>query len=107
MYPCPSPILLCMNFDDVRDRLDQEFEFPVDHAELIAQVGDIELDGSSGEAETVETVLDRTQMSSYESATDVYELLIGTVTDGYIGRKYYDDRSGSGDSPDGRLVESL
>lgn len=84
-----------MDFHEVRDLLDQEFDFPVDHAVLVEQIGEIELDGSSAELETVETVLNRTRLGSYESAGDVHDLLVGTVTDGYIGRKYYDDRSGS------------
>lgn len=96
-----------MDFHDVRDHLDQQFEFPVDHAVLVEQVGDVELDGSSTDPETVETVLGRTEKSSYGSAEDVHDLLIGTVTDEYIGRKFYDDRSGSGDSTGDRSIQSL
>lgn len=96
-----------MDFHDVRDHLDQTFDFPVDHAALVEQVGDVELEGSTTDPETIETVLNRTRMSSYESAADVHDLLLGTVTDGYIGRKYYDDRSGSHLSDEDRQDVSL
>lgn len=96
-----------MDFHEVRDHLDQEFEFPVDHAVIVEEVGDTELDGSPAELETVETVLNRTEKTTYESAEGVHDILIGTVADGYIGRKYYDDRSGSGQSTQARSVQSL
>lgn len=96
-----------MDFHEVRDRLDQKYEFPVDHTVLVEEVGDIELDGSSTESETVETVLNRTEKTTYQSANGVYEILFGTVTDAYIGRKCYDDRSGSRQSTEDRSVQSL
>ncbi|MEF8801655.1 MAG: hypothetical protein V5A38_07275 [Halolamina sp.] len=96
-----------MDFHEVRDQLDQEFEFPVDHAVLVEEFGDIELDGSSTELETVETVLNRTEKTTYESAGGVHDILIGTVTEGYIGRKCYDDRSGSRQSSHERSILSL
>jgi hypothetical protein len=96
-----------MDFHDVRDHLDEEFEFPVDHAPLVEEVGGMELDAPAAESETVRTVLNRTDKRAYRSAGEVHEILLGTVSDAYIGRKYYDDRSGSRPSSQNRSVLSF
>ncbi len=96
-----------MDFHDVRDHLDEEFNFPVEHATLVEEVGSIELEAPSTESETIGTVLSRTQKSSYDSAVGVHDILIGTVSDAYIGRKCYDDRSGSRSSSHNRSILSL
>lgn len=87
-----------MDFSQVRELLDQECTFPVDQETLVQQLGDIELDAVEAQptdAETIETVLSRTGESTYQSVNDAYHAIIGTVTDTYIGRKYYDDRGGA------------
>jgi hypothetical protein len=86
-----------MDFSQVRELLDQECNFPIDQETLVQQVGDTELDAleaQATEAETVATVLSRTEESTYQTADDAYHAIIGTVNDAYIGRKHYDDRAG-------------
>lgn len=86
-----------MDFSKVRETLGQECNFPVDQETLVEQVGDTKLEAleaQATEAETIATVLDRTEESTYQSVDDAYHAIIGTVTDAYIGRKHYDDRGG-------------
>lgn len=83
-----------MDFSEVRDYLDQECDFPVEHEVLVDRIGGVELDAPTTGSETIETILNRTGETTYRSADDVYTRLIGTVGDAYIGRKYYDDRGG-------------
>lgn len=87
-----------MDFSKVRETLDQECNFPVDQETLVEQVGDTKLEAleaQATEAETIATVLNRTEESTYQSVEEVYQAIMGSVTDAYIGRKYYDDRGGA------------
>jgi hypothetical protein len=86
-----------MDFSQVREFLDQECNFPINQETLVEEVGDAELDALEAratEAETIATVLGRTEKSTYQSADDAYHAIIGAVDDAYIGRKHYDDRGG-------------
>jgi hypothetical protein len=83
-----------MDFSEVRDHLEQEYRFPVGQETLVSRIGSVELAATTTDPETTATVLNRTDRTTYRSARDVYETLVGTVGDAYVGRKYYDDRSG-------------
>ena len=89
-----------MEVSRLRSALDAEFTFPVHRKTLLESVGNVELDGVAAESETVATVLERTDERTFASSQALYETLVGSVPDGYVGRKYYDDRSGA--SPDVR-----
>lgn len=84
-----------MDFSEVRTHLVRECQFPIDHDTLVERVGDVALDAPTAEAETLATVLERTDETTYRSVDDVHATLVGTVGDAYVGRKFYDDRSGA------------
>lgn len=87
-----------MDVSNVREILDQECNFPADKETIVEQVGDTELEALEAhetEAETIATVLDRTEESTFHSVADAYNAILGAVTDPYVGRKYYDDRGGA------------
>ncbi|MFB6087099.1 MAG: hypothetical protein ABEJ85_01150 [Haloarculaceae archaeon] len=91
-----------MDFSNVRTHLEQECHFPVDHETLVEEIGGITIEAPRAEPETVETVLNRTEETTYQSVDDVYATLVGTVDDAYIGRKFYDDRGGAPSIPEYR-----
>lgn len=96
-----------MDFSSVRDRLDRECQFPIDHDDIVERFGDVELDAPVGDPETVGTVLERCGETSYESAAAVHATLVGGVHAGYVGRRNYDDRAGVRSTPDERRPVSV
>lgn len=83
-----------MRYADTLQLFDQAFDFPIDRDSVIRQLGTVELTAPSGDVVTVKDILDRTDEPSYQSPDDLYTSLIGNLEDGFIGRKYYDDRGG-------------
>lgn len=96
-----------MRHSETLQLFEQAFDYPVAYDTVEEQLGDVELNTPAGDTATVEDVLSRTDESSYRSPEALYTSLIGNLEDGFIGRKYYDDRAGtrSGlDEPQGDTV---
>ncbi len=89
-----------MRLSETRDRFVTEFTYPVEHETVIETMGEVELDAPHGEPESIDEVLNRAGTTeTYRSADELYDSVITYVGDGYIGRKFYDDRSpNSGDT---------
>ncbi|MFC7019412.1 MULTISPECIES: hypothetical protein [Haloarcula] len=83
-----------MEYSDTMQLFEQTFEFPADRTTVVGQLGEVELVTPAGESTTVSDVLHRTDESSYVSPNDLYASLMGNLEDGFVGRKYYDDRAG-------------
>lgn len=81
-----------MRLPETRDLFAREFSFPVACETVQEEIGDRELDAPNGDSETIGTVLGRCQDEEFRSADELYDALLTFVGDGYIGRKYYDDR---------------
>lgn len=81
-----------MRLPHLHEFLEREFEFPVDRASVLARIGDATVDApNDDDSETIDEILvggDET----FESADGLYESVVGNLNDGYIGRKFYDDR---------------
>lgn len=84
-----------MRYSDTLQLFEQAFEFPADHETVVAHVGDVELTTPAGDAITVRSILERTDETTYHTSDDLYISLLGNLEDGFIGRKYYDDRAGT------------
>lgn len=82
-----------MRLSETRDRFASEFTFPVEHETVIDTMGDVRLDAPYGESETIGDVLGRIDETTYRSGDELYDTIVTYVGDGYIGRKFYDDRS--------------
>lgn len=82
-----------MRLPAARDLLDGAVSFPVDQATLLGAVGEYQIEAPGGEPETIREILERSADRTYESVDDAYTSLLGCVSEAYIGRKYYDDRS--------------
>lgn len=85
-----------MRYSDTLQLFEQAFEFPAGHDTVVDRLGDVELTSPDGETTTVEDVLERTDETTYRSPDGLYTSLVRNLEDGFVGRKYYDDRSGTG-----------
>lgn len=70
-----------------------ELEFPMDVERLIDEVGAQLIEAPNGTSESIGEILKRGDMTPVDSVDDAYTRLLGNVSDAYIGRKFYDDRS--------------
>ncbi|AEN05793.1 hypothetical protein Halar_2110 [halophilic archaeon DL31] len=82
-----------VEFGPLADDLEDE-AYPIDLEAVLERYGDRELGLGDGTA-TLQTVLEPLGETTYESADDVRQSIIGMVSDEAIGRKNYSDRGGS------------
>lgn len=86
----------------MRQVIDQSIEFPITHESLVDQLGAVELTPATGDSVRLSEVLTRANEPRYTSAGMLYTTIVGNLTENFIGRKYYDDRSGANTRPDPR-----
>lgn len=73
--------------------LEGEFEYPIDQTAVIERIGTIEIDApAQRETQTISEVLGSVGDEKYDSHGELFDTVIGNVSDDYIGRKFYDDR---------------
>ncbi len=89
-----------MRLPETRDLFARKLEFPVTRETVLETVGDTELDAPTGQNETIAEILERSDTEEFVSADGLYGTLMTFVSDGFIGRKYYDDRGGSSEPDD-------
>lgn len=93
-----------MDFETLRDRLETACEYPVDQDQLLDEVGSVEVESGSESTETVQTVLQRTDETTYQSPSDVYNAIRGSLEASYVGRRGYDDRGGAAPTHDEKTL---
>ena len=79
---------------EIQQLCNREFDFPVDHDTLIDVFGETELTPPTGEPTTIETVLGNVNEQTYHSIEDIYQTILGSLDESFVGRKFYDDRGG-------------
>lgn len=94
-----------MRLPETRDLFAQELEFPISREAVIKKVGETELEAPMGSNETIREILSRCETENFNSPDELYGSLMTFVSDGFIGRKYYDDRGGSTDPDDMEEVQ--
>jgi hypothetical protein len=72
--------------------MDEEFTYPIDQSSVVAALGDVSLEAPTGQTETIQAVLDRSDVTRFESTDQLFETVLGNVGDEFVGRKFYDDR---------------
>ncbi|AUV81754.1 hypothetical protein C2R22_08910 [Salinigranum rubrum] len=85
-----------MRLAETRNAFARQLTFPADRETVLAAVGDTTLEAPYGDPETIRTVLERTDESSFESADELFDTVLANVGEQYIGRKHYDDRGAQG-----------
>ncbi|MFB6252145.1 MAG: hypothetical protein ABEI27_10765 [Halobellus sp.] len=81
-----------MRLPETRDVFVRELTFPTTIDAVIETLGDEQLKAPNGESETIAEVLDHCEQETFRSADELYNELLTFVGEGFIGRKYYDDR---------------
>ncbi|WP_148415224.1 hypothetical protein [Haloferax sp. KTX1] len=82
-----------MERSDLQSFLETEFTYPVSTSRVVERAGDVEISAPNvDDAETVETILDPLGAETHKSASDLYNTILGGVSESYVGRKFYDDR---------------
>ncbi|WP_410766762.1 hypothetical protein [Haloferax sp. DFSO60] len=73
--------------------LSTEFSYPVTTQQVITQIGSIEVDApDADDSETIETILEPLGGVVCDSPQDLFNTILGNLSDDFIGRKFYDDR---------------
>ena len=84
-----------MKIEGLQAFLEAELTYSVSQASVLEQIGTMEIEApDESETETIASIIDAVGQESYDSAEELFETVIGNVSDEYIGRKYYDDRGG-------------
>lgn len=85
-----------MNIRELMKFLEDDISYPIDQASVIGQIGGIEIEAPDrNETETVSSIISSVGEETYGSPDELFETIIGNVSDEYIGRKFYDDRGGN------------
>ena len=85
-----------MEMEELREVLEAEFTYPIDHAAVVERLGERELRArESGTTETVAAIIGAVGEDEYASADELWTTIVGNVGDEFIGRKFYDDRGGN------------
>lgn len=83
-----------MRLPETRDLFARKLDFPASRTTVLERVGGTELSPPDGEATTIRTVIERSEVDEFDSADDLYDTLMSLVGAQFIGRRYYDDRGG-------------
>lgn len=82
-----------MRVKDLPERFEAEFTFPLTIETLLEQAGDLEIEAPDRvDSVTLSSVIERCDVSQFNSPDDLYYSVVGNLDDAFIGRKYYDDR---------------
>ena len=82
-----------MKINELPSFLEDELDYPIDHAAVVERIGAVEIDAPDDQGtETISVIIDGVGLETYRSADELFETIIGNVSDEYIGRKFYDDR---------------
>lgn len=87
-----------MRLPETRDLFARKLQFPATRTTVIETLGETVLDAPSGDNITIGDVIERSQTEEFRSADTLYDTLMTFVGEDFIGRKYYDDRGGIGQS---------
>ncbi|QLC34881.1 hypothetical protein EFA46_011515 (plasmid) [Halarchaeum sp. CBA1220] len=78
---------------DVYERVAESCHFPAERATVVEAVGDVEVAADDGASVSLESVLARTDESSFASARDLHHAVLANLGEEHVGRIDYDDRS--------------
>lgn len=73
--------------------LTEEVVYPIDQGTVIDRYGTIIIEAPNRqESKTIEGIIGTLSTETYDTPDELFDTIIGNVSDEYIGRKYYDDR---------------
>jgi hypothetical protein len=89
-----------MRLPEVRDLFARELTFPVRCEVVVEELGNRELESPRGGSETIAEVLGRCEEETFDSADGLHDALLTFVSEGFVGRRFYDDRGGQSVDPE-------
>ena len=85
---------------DAYETFDEAYSYPIDRETVIETMGETTIESPNGPGETIAETLRRSGTEQFRSAQELTDAFMGTLSDEYIGRKFYDDRGDNhGDTP--------
>ena len=82
-----------MNLRELPDHLDRRIDYPTDSANVLDTLGETRVDApDDAESMTIASLLDHRRGETYHSADELFDAILSSLPDEYIGRKFYDDR---------------
>lgn len=91
-----------MKINELPHYLENELAYPVDRTIVIERIGHVEVDAPAREGTaTIATTLERLNEQAYSCPEELFNAIVGTLGDEYIGRKFYDDRGPNPEAPAG------
>ncbi len=82
-----------MKINHLSGYLETELSYPTDQSAVLEQIGSVVIDApDADETETVSTIIEPLGEQRYDCPEELFETILGNVSDEYIGRKFYDDR---------------
>ncbi|WP_049915253.1 DUF5789 family protein [Haloferax mucosum] len=89
-----------MEIRDLPSLLESELTYPVDTGRVVDQIGAVELDTPAADAsEPISVIIAPLGPTTFDSADELYNTILGNVSDEFIGRKFYDDRGANPAAP--------
>jgi hypothetical protein len=82
-----------MKLKETSGFLKDELTYPIDQTSVIEKIGEREIEApNQQENETIAVIIDPIGREKYFSSDELFNTIIGNLSDDYIGRKFYDDR---------------
>jgi hypothetical protein len=78
---------------DTRELFARECSFPTDRGAVTESVGEVDIAAPNGAPVAVETVLERSEETEFETVAELHSTVLANLDDDHVGRKHYDDRS--------------
>jgi hypothetical protein len=81
-----------MRPNEAYDHFATTFDYPIERTQVIETTGETRIESPTGEDETIEEVLARSDWDRFETPRELYQSFLTHLSDAHIGRKFYDDR---------------
>ena len=76
-----------------RELFARQCSFPTERDAVVDAVGEVGVRSPNGEATDIQSVLERSSATTFESASELHSTVMANLPGDHVGRKRYDDRS--------------
>lgn len=82
-----------MKLKDLLDVLERQIEYPATTTDVRSRIGEASIDApDDAESRTLGELLAYGEAEVYGSSTELFDSIVASLPDAYVGRKFYDDR---------------
>lgn len=91
-----------MKLNELPDLLERQIDYPAGPTDVRRRIGGASIDAPDAtDSMTLDELLAHVEADVYGSPNELFEAIVGSLPEAYVGRKFYDDR---GWNPVGPLV---